>query len=333
MRKKVCLCVVLALLLCGCGQGTGNEAVVETYQEPDYDTVQTAEAELPAEPEQEGVTFVDDLGRTVTVESAQRVAALIGSFAQTWCLAGGQDSLVAAANDTWTSFELELSEDVINLGATTEVSLESLIAAEPDFVIASCNTDADLALQESLEEMGITVAYFQVDAFEDYLHMLDILTQITGQRELYEQYGTAQEEQIQQAKAMADGSQPTVLYIRATGSSVKAKNSQGSVLGLMLGDLDTINVADSQDSLLENLSMESILAADPDYIFLVYQGSDPTNAQAMMEQTLLSNPAWATLRAVEEGRCFVMDNALYNLKPNDRWALAYTQLAEILYGS
>jgi iron complex transport system substrate-binding protein len=278
------------------------------------------------------VTFVDDLGRTVTVESAQRVAALIGSFAQTWCLAGGQDNLVAAANDTWTSFDLDLSEDVVNLGATTEVSLEQLIAAEPDFVIASCNTDADLALQEPLEQMGIAVAYFQVDAFEDYLHMLDILTQITGRDDLYEQYGTAQQEQIEEAVALADGSQPTVLYIRATGSSVKAKSSQGNVLGQMLADLDTINVADSEDALLENLSMESILAADPDYIFLVYQGSDPTDAQALMEQMLLSDPAWATLRAVEEGRCYVMDNKLYNLKPNDRWALAYTQLAEILYG-
>jgi iron complex transport system substrate-binding protein len=171
-----------------------------------------------------------------------------------------------------------------------------------------------------------------VDAFEDYLHMLDILTQITGRDDLYEQYGTAQQEQIEEAVALADGSQPTVLYIRATGSSVKAKSSQGNVLGQMLADLDTINVADSEDGLLENLSMESILAADPDYIFLVYQGSDPTDAQALMEQMLLSDPAWATLRAVEEGRCYVMDNKLYNLKPNDRWALAYTQLAEILYG-
>jgi iron complex transport system substrate-binding protein len=162
--------------------------------------------------------------------------------------------------------------------------------------------------------------------------MLSILTDITGRADLYDLYGQQQQEAIEGAKALADGTQPTVLYIRATGSSVKAKNSSGTVLGEMLADLDTINVADGEDSLLENLSLEAILAADPDYIFLVYQGSDPTDAQALMEELLLSNPAWATLRAVEEGRCYTMDSSLYNLKPNDRWALAYTGLADILYG-
>jgi iron complex transport system substrate-binding protein len=29
----------------------------------------------------------------------------------------------------------------------------------------------------------------------------------------------------------------------------------------------------------------------------------------------------------------VLDNALYNLKPNARWGEAYTKLAEILYGT
>ena len=34
------------------------------------------------------MTFVDDLGRNVTIEKApQRVAVLIGSFADIWCLA------------------------------------------------------------------------------------------------------------------------------------------------------------------------------------------------------------------------------------------------------
>ena len=62
-------------------------------------------------------TFTDDLGRTVTVERPERVAALIGSFADVWCLAGGRDTLVAAANDAWTSFDLGLSETVADLGA------------------------------------------------------------------------------------------------------------------------------------------------------------------------------------------------------------------------
>ena len=38
------------------------------------------------------------------------------------------------------------------------------------------------------------------------------------------------------------------------------------------------------------------------------------------------------MRAVEEGRCIVLEHKLYNLKPNDQWGTAYDQLAQILYG-
>ncbi|GBF71419.1 periplasmic binding protein [Lawsonibacter asaccharolyticus] len=37
------------------------------------------------------VSFTDSLGSTITLEEApQRVAALIGSYAETWVLAGGR---------------------------------------------------------------------------------------------------------------------------------------------------------------------------------------------------------------------------------------------------
>ena len=277
------------------------------------------------------VRFEDDLGRTVTVESAERVVALIGSFAHMWYLAGGLDSLVAAASDTWTGFHIPLSDAVINLGSTKQISLETIIAAEPDFVIASVNTQADLALQEPLEAMGIDVAYFQVSTFQDYLHMMDILTQITGKTENYQRYGLDVCAQVEAAKELADGREPTALYIRVSGSGCKVKNSVSSVLGEMLKDLGAANIADSQESLLENLSMEVILQQDPEFIFVVLQSADPSVAQGVLENTLLSDPAWDCLTAVREGRFHLMDPTLYNLKPNDRWGEAYENLANILY--
>lgn len=277
------------------------------------------------------LTFTDDLEREVTVESAERVAVLIGSFAHIWHLAGGTEQVVAAANDTWTSFDIPLLEDVINLGTTKDVSLEGVISADPDLVIASVNTDADLALQEPLEAMGIPTAYFQVSTFDDYLHMLEICTQITGNEENFELYGTAVQAQVEAAKAMADDSHPTALYIRVSSSGCKVKNSVNSVLGEMLKDLGAVNIADSEKSLLENLSMEVILEQDPQFIFVILQSTDPSVAQGVLEETLLSDPAWDSLTAVQEGRYFILDQALYNLKPNDRWGEAYENLAAILY--
>ncbi|MDE6282026.1 MAG: ABC transporter substrate-binding protein, partial [Oscillospiraceae bacterium] len=260
-----------------------------------------------------------------------RVATLIGSFADIWCLAGGKDVLVATANDTWTSFDLDLSGDVADLGAVKEPNLEVLLAARPDLVIGSVSTEADLKLESTLTQAGIPVAYFDVDGFDDYLRMLEICTRLTGQGENYARYGEDVAAQVEGAIARQDGSAPRVLCMRATGSSCKVKGSEGTVLGEMLAALGCVNIADSDASLLEELSLEAIIAADPDYIFVALQGSDPTKAMATLEATLLSNPAWENLTAVREGRFYTMEQALYNLKPNARWGEAYEKLADILY--
>lgn len=310
--KKLIIALLTLLLLAGCG---GEDPAQET----------AAQSETGA------VTIVDDLGRSVTVDHPQRVAVLIGSFADVWCLAGGEDSLVATAHDAWTYFDHLPLEGVTDLGASKEISLETLIATQPDFIVASCNTQLDLELLPTFEEMGIPAAYFEVSTFESYLSMLERCTQITGETQNYKTNGTDVQAQVDQAIARADGSQPTVLYIRVSSSGCKVKNSQDNVLGEMLAALDCINIADREDSLLEDLSMEVIMEEDPDYIFLVYQTSDPSVAQAVADETLRSNPAWNTLRAVQEGRCYVMDQTLYNLKPNARWGQAYEELADILY--
>ena len=282
---------------------------------------------------QETMILTDDLGRSVTIERRpQCVAALIGSFADIWCLAGGADALVAAADDTFRKFDLPISAETINLGATKDISLEKLLAAQPQLVIASCSTAEQVALEPVLSQMGLNTVYFDVDSFEDYLRMLRVCTQITGCEENYARYGEDVQAQVDAARARADGSRPTVLYVRATGSSCRVKGSEGSVLGEMLAAMDCANIADSEESLLENLSIEAILEADPDFIFVVEQSADPDAAKAVLHKTLFSNPAWQTLTAVREGRVHVMDGSLFNLNPNSRWGEAYEQLAEILYG-
>lgn len=337
MKKILCLisaCCLLALGGCGSDaavmESADSEAAKAVIEPADSEAAEavTQPAGLEAAA---SVTFTDDLGRQITVDRPERVACLIASFADIWCLAGGADKIVATTNATWTYFDLPLREDVVNLGAAKELNLEQLIACEPDLVLASCGTDRNTALEATFEKAGITAAYFSVETFEDYLRMLQICTEITGRTDRYETYGTAVRTDIEKALARADASRPKVLYIRATGSSCKVKNSEGTVLGEMLAAMGCDNIADRDDSLLEQLSLESILLHDPDYIFVVLQSADPADAQEVLENTLLRNPAWATLSAVQEGRYYVVDPNLYNLKPNERWGEAYAKLADILY--
>ena len=278
-----------------------------------------------APPAGEGA-FTDDLGRAVDVEAPKRVACLTASFADIWCAAGGAESLIAATNATWTYFDLPLGEDVVNLGGSKALDLEGLAACGPDLVLASAGTDRNVELEDTLELLGLNTAYFSVNSFEDYLRMLKVCTELTGRADLYERNGTAVAKQVEKAIARADGSAPTVLCIRATGSGCKVKSSADNVLGEMLAALGCRNIADG--GALEQLSMEAILKEDPDHIFVVMQTAD---AQPILEATQLDDPAWQSLTAVREGRYHVMDPALFNLKPNARWGEAYEILADILY--
>ncbi len=315
-RLKIYTAGALSLLLAlsGCGSTATEEKSGIDAQEA------AAEA---------AVTFTDDLGREVTVQNPERVAALLGSFADVWQLAGGE--LAAAVNDSWESLSLDLAEDTVNLGSILEPDIEQLIAVKPDLVLASAQTDADVEMEGILTDAGITTAYFSVSNFSEYLHMLDICTQITGRRDLYEENGLQVRNRIEKARERMDGSSPRVLFLRASSTSVKAKGSRDTVCGEMLADLGCINIADQNHSLLEDLSLEAILVADPAYIFVTTQGSDYEAAMKNVEEMLLSNPAWASLTAVKEGNYYLLEKRLYNLKPNARWGEAYEKLADILY--
>lgn len=323
---RLTVVLLIAALLSGCSASPGRAVASDPVETEVVISVEGSALKIPA-----SVTFTDALGRDLTVEPPRRVAALIGSFADIWSLAGGKDTLAAATDDAWDSYGLELGEDVANLGSSHEVSLELLLAAEPDFVLASATLQSHLELHDTLEQAGISIAYFDVQVLDDYLDMLDLCTRLTGHTENYKQYGVQVQTQAQASFARIDGSAPTVLCLRATGASVKVKGSDGTVLGEMLAELGCVNVADGDgSSLLEDLSLEAVMAADPDYIFAVLMG-DQSNAQATLEESLVSNPAWQSLRAVREGHFYTMDHTLYNQKPNARWGEAYEGLVDILY--
>lgn len=307
MKKNLFILTAAAVMLTGCG------------------------ADKNSAPDGGAYTFTDDLGRTVTVDSPQRTAALLGSFADVWQLSGG--NIVAAPNDAWIDFDFDLPEDVVNLGQMNELSMELLFSADPDFIIASSNTRVDLDWLDTLESTGIPVAYFDVSDFDDYLRMLKICTDITGREDLYETNGLEVQKQIDEVISRSESRKndpPTVLSLRASAASIRAKNSKGNVLGEMLKNLGCVNIADNNDSLLENLSMEYIIECDPDYIFFVQMGDDSEGMKKNVEQFIADNPPWQELSAVKAERVYFMDKKLYSLKPNSRWGEAYEKLEGIL---
>ena len=181
--KRLLAALLCLLLLCACGTKAAPPAATDAPAQPDRTWP---------------LTVTDDLGRAVTLDAPpERVAALIGSFAETWLLAGG--TLAAAVKDAWDDFDLPLGAEVQNLGSYTKVSLEQLFAAEADLVIASGNSKSQMELRDTLERSGVPVLYFNVNGFEDYLRMLKLCCDITGRADLYEQNGLEVQKQVDAA--------------------------------------------------------------------------------------------------------------------------------------
>ena len=271
--------------------------------------------------------FTDDLGRNVSVEKAEKAAFASASLAECWQLAGGE--VYAVTNDAFRERDLGLSEDVINLGGMKQPSLEAILSSKPDLLILSSGLSGHLDLQETLNKAGIPYACFDTESFEDYLALLDIFTDLTGRKDLYEQNGTALAQQIENAVRGAQVDEGTkVLLLRSSSVKIKALNSE-TMVGSMLSRFGCENIADSNAMILTDLSLEAIVQENPDYIFITCMG-DETEAAAQIESIYASNPVWRRLKAVQNGRCFYLEKELFHYKPNGRWGESYEKLAELL---
>lgn len=311
--KKALSILCAALLLSGCSAGSAGSRGAP-------DPVLT--------PPPEAAAFTDALGYEVALDSWERVVSLYGSFAETWLLAGG--TLAGTTEDAVSERGLELGEDVAVVGTVKEPSFEEILALDPDFVILSADIASQVKLHGGLAAAGVPHAYYRVDAFADYLTMLEQFCRMTGRQDLYQENGLAVQRRIDSVLEAAEGrSRPTALLIRAYSTGAKAKGDD-NLAGVILRDLGADNLVDRYESLLEDVSLEEVVAADPDFILITTMGAED-KALEYMSQAFEENPAWAGLSAVKDGRYVLLPKELFHYKPNTRWGESYAYLAQILY--
>ena len=259
-----------------------------------------------------------------------RVVSLYGSYAEAWQLAGG--TLVGVTEDAVTERGMELGENIQIIGTVKEPNLELVIALEPDLVLLSADIASHAAAAQTLTAAGIPCCISQVDSFADFAEMMDEFTLLTGRRDVYDSLIPPMQAQIDEIIAQAAVQEhPTVLLLRAFSTGVKVKG-RDNLAGIMLEDLGCVNIAERQPSLLEELTLEAIIAENPAYVLISVMGADTDAALQSVEQTLGRNPAWQALDAVREGRVYVLPKELFHYKPNARWGESYAYLAHILYG-
>ena len=306
MLRLLALALVL-LLLCGC-LPVGDGEKDDTY-----------------------LTVTDDGGATEDVpRRPQRVAVLFSSLADLWTVAGGKVAITVG--ETVERGIVPEGVPLVDAGAGKTINTELLLSAGADLIIGSADIAAHVECVALARQVGIPAVLFRVESFEDYLRVLGVMTALTGDTEAYEQYGLALKERIDALLATErPTAAPRVLFLRAGSSarSTKAKDADGHFAAAMLRELGAFNIADEAPILIDTLSIEAILAADPDCILIATMG-DEAAARAYV-QTLLDEPTWQALTAVREGRVHILPKELFQYKPCAAWYEAYIYLSELIY--
>jgi len=276
--------------------------------------------------------FTDSEQREVVLKKKpEKVAVLFSSYAEMWKLAGGEVGVTVGE-----SVERGFADGGVTLvdsGAGKAIDREILVASAPDFVIASADIAAQASLADFLDSVDIPCALFRVDSFYDYAEVMEDLCIITGRDDLFEQNVTKIAEEIENIINSVDKTKaPRILFVRcgSSASSTKAKNAEENFVCKMIAELGGVNIADEAPELCDGLSLEAILAAQPEKMLISTMGNEQKSRE-YMDSVLKSEP-WQALVAVQNGDFVYLGKELFQFKPNARWAEAYKFLAEYLYG-
>lgn len=255
-------------------------------------------------------------------KTPKNVVALSKSVAELWTLSGG-----TIAGTTDDALELPGAENAVSVGTLTTASLEAILSVNPELVILTLDIPLHKTLNGNLKNLGIKTYIADVKSFGDYEKVMSDFTKLTGRKDLYQKNVVDVKAQIEKIKAQQKGkNNGTYYFVRVSAAKNKVlKNHFGNEI---FSDLGLKSIVED-DSLLDELSVEELLAKNPDYIFVVMQGNEK-KAAASFKSAYESNSVWKELKAVKNGKVIILPKELFNYKPNARWAEAYEIINEEL---
>lgn len=277
------------------------------------------------------VSFTDGRGEKVTVsKNPEKAVVLFGSYLDIWTRNGGEMVGMIEPSE-W--MDIPNAESIKVVGKRGSVSIEDVVALNPDLIVMSSNTGFDLAMVDTFEQTGAKIIALDYYFKDDYFKIAKIFALINDEEYLYQDEAKAIKDKIQDmTDKIPDEGNPSAAVILNTTNKLSLRTAD-TTIGEMFKDLKVTNIADPNNDKEGNLdfSLEVILQEDPDYIFIQTMGSDEEAVKAHIKSEFESNPAWSSLKAVKEDRYIILPKDLYTYKANHRYEEAYAGLGEILY--
>lgn len=342
MNKKRSILLVLVFvlavsLLSGCNASQDKDLDTSEDIEENNEEVEETDDELEADEygitsEDDVVRFIDGRGEEVEIsKKPEKVVILFASYLDIWINNGGEN--IVGMVEPSEEYIIPEIENIKTVGKRGSVSLEEVIALEPDLVILSSNTSDHIDMMAPLEGAGAEVLALDYTYKDDYFKTAKLFATINDKLDLYK----AQAEKVRNGieeiiEKVPEEDNPSAVIIMSTKSNTSVRTSD-TTIGEMFKDLKVVNIADTENNEEGNkdFSLEKIIEMDPDYIFLQMMGSDVEAVKDKLKTDVESNPAWSSLSAVKNDHYIILPKELYTYKANHRYKEAYEKLAEILY--
>lgn len=302
------LFVLIAALLVGCGQDTATKE------------------------KQEHAFFeaTDVRGQTITLtQKPQRVVLLSPSLVGIMEAVGGDYVAWAESGEDRIP---ERAKDKPKVGHLAHPNPEAIVAANPDLVIGYGKLHGKLA--QVLEANHIPVYLLNLTNYDDVRDAIRLCGAVSGHNERAAEVQRELARRMQQEidRAPREPVRVAILFGTSQAVTLDYETSIASDVARRLGFTDVFAGRDQTKSArLAPFSLEALAAADPDVILLRTMARHG-ELNGIFDKALLDQPAWATLRAVRNGRVYRLPQELFTSNPGIDYPKSVRYMADIVGG-
>lgn len=277
-------------------------------------------------------TITDDTGKTITLAQKPQRVVVLSSSLMNFADAVGGDLAGRATVKSEDGAVPERYANVPDVGPVYNVSTEKIVELKPDVVLASESQHQKIV--PILEQNGIPVIVLKSKTYDDVKHNLDIIGKVYGKEDVAKAKEAELDKQIDAIVAKAPKEPKKIAIIHATPSNVTVE-LQSSLAGdiAQILKLDNVAVDDAtKDKDTEKIpySIEALVAKNPDIIFFTSMGPK-AKIENTIKNTVESNPAWASLQAVQNGKVYVLPEHYFLLNPGLDYPDAVAYMAKLAY--
>ena len=240
----------------------------------------------------------DDFGDTIlagTVQSPARIASLNPATTELLFALGAGSRVVARTTwDVWPA----AARAVTDVGPGLRPNVEAVLAQHPDLVVLYASAENRMAAQQ-LRSAGASVIALRTDRLADFVRASRELGRAVGESaSAATVIDTMQRTLARVRAATLDLDHPTVFW-HVWDSPIYTIGA-GSFLDELLTIAGGTNIYADRSEPSPQVSLEDIIQRDPQIILAGVSG----------RSAITSSPLWNGVRAVREGRVFVVDTNL-----------------------